>query len=212
VSIADLRREYTTRGLHERDLDPSPFIHFGKWFQEALSAELIDPNAMTLATSSREGKPSARIVLLKDFDQRGFVFYSNYESRKGLELESNPYGAILFFWAEVERQVIINGKVSRLSRKESEEYFHTRPVGSQIGAWASRQSQVICGPEVLESRVKELKRKYRGKEIPMPSYWGGFLLDPCTFEFWQGRPNRLHDRLRYTLQPKGHWQIERLSP
>ena len=212
MSIADLRREYTTRGLHEQDLDPSPFIQFGKWFQEALSAELIDPNAMTLATSSREGKPSARIVLLKDFDQRGFVFYSNYESRKGLELESNPYGAILFFWAEVERQVIINGKVSRLSRKESEEYFHTRPVGSQIGAWASRQSQVISGPEVLESRVKELKRKYRGKEIPMPSYWGGFLLDPSTFEFWQGRPNRLHDRLRYTLQSKGHWQIERLSP
>ena len=212
MSIADLRREYTTRGLREEDLDPSPVIQFRKWFQEALSAELTDPNAMTLATASRKGKPSARVVLLKDFDHRGFVFYSNYESKKGREIHENPYAAIVFFWAEVERQVIMNGKVSRLPRKESEEYFLSRPVGSQIGAWASRQSRVISGPEILESRVKELEHKYEGKKIPMPSYWGGFLLSPNSFEFWQGRPNRLHDRLRYTLQSEGHWRIERLSP
>jgi len=212
MSISDLRREYTLTGLHERDLDPSPFKQFGRWFEQALSAELLDATAMTLATSSREGKPSARIMLLKDFDEKGFVFFTNYESRKGRELDENPYAVMVFFWAELERQVRIDGRVSRISREESEEYFHTRPIGSQLGAWVSRQSEVIGAPELLEKRIKELEFQYEGKIIPMPSYWGGFLLLPEIFEFWQGRANRLHDRLRYTPQPDGPWRIERLSP
>jgi len=212
MSIADLRRQYTLTGLHERDLDPNPFKQFEKWFQQALSAELLDTNAMTLATASREGKPSARVMLLKDFDETGFVFFTNYASRKGRELNENPYAAIVFFWAELERQVRINGKVSRISREESEEYFHSRPAGNQLGAWASYQSEVIGEPAELENRMKELESRYEGRTIPMPPYWGGFLLSPDTFEFWQGRPNRLHDRLRYTLLAEGQWRIERLSP
>ncbi len=212
MSISDLRREYTLTGLHERDLDPSPFKQFGRWFEQALSAELLDATAMTLATSSREGKPSARIMLLKDFDEKGFVFFTNYESRKGRELDENPYAAMVFFWAELERQVRITGRVSRIPREGSEEYFHSRPTGSQLGAWASHQSDVIGTPEFLESRIKELEFQFEGKSIPMPAFWGGLLLSPETIEFWQGRPNRLHDRLRYTLQPDGSWRIERLSP
>jgi pyridoxamine 5'-phosphate oxidase len=212
MSISDLRREYTLTGLHERDLDSNPFRQFGKWFQQALSAELLDANAMTVATSSRDGKPSARIMLLKDFDEKGFVFFTNYKSRKGLELDENPYAALVFFWANLERQVRIDGRVSRISKEESEEYFHSRPIGSQLGAWASRQSEVIGAPELLENRIKELESHYEGKTIPMPSYWGGFSLSPQTFEFWQGRANRLHDRLQYTLQPDSSWRIDRLSP
>ena len=212
MSIADLRRQYTLTGLHERDLDSSPFKQFEKWFQQALSAELLDTNAMTLATASREGKPSARVMLLKDFDETGFVFFTNYASRKGRELDENPYAASVFFWAELERQVRINGKVSRISREESEEYFHSRPAGNQLGAWASYQSEVIGEPAELENRMKELESRYEGRTIPMPPNWGGFLLSPDTFEFWQGRPNRLHDRLRYTLLAEGQWRIERLSP
>jgi len=212
MSIADLRRQYTLTGLHERDLDPNPFKQFEKWFQQALSAELLDTNAMTLATASREGKPSARVMLLKDFDETGFVFFTNYASRKGRELDENPYAASVFFWAELERQVRINGKVSRISREESEEYFHSRPAGNQLGAWASYQSEVIGEPAELENRMKELESRYEGRTIPMPPNWGGFLLSPDTFEFWQGRPNRLHDRLRYTLLAEGQWRIERLSP
>jgi pyridoxamine 5'-phosphate oxidase len=212
MSISDLRREYTLNGLHERDLDPNPFKQFGRWFEQSLSAELLDANAMTVATSSREGKPSARVMLLKDFDEKGFVFFTNYESRKGRELDENPYAAMVFFWAELERQVRITGRVSRIPREESEEYFHSRPTGSQLGAWASHQSEVIGAPELLENRIKELEFQFEGKSIPMPAFWGGLLLSPETIEFWQGRPNRLHDRLRYTLQPDGSWNIERLSP
>lgn len=212
MSISDLRREYTLSGLHERDLDPSPFKQFERWFQQALSAELLDATAMTLATSSREGKPSARIMLLKDFDEKGFVFFTNYESRKGRELDENPYAAIVFFWAEFERQVRIDGRVSRISREESAEYFHSRPIGSQLGAWASHQSKVIDAPELLEDQLNQFETQFKGKPIPMPAFWGGLLLSPETIEFWQGRPNRLHDRLRYTLQQDGSWLIERLSP
>ncbi|MFN8008489.1 MAG: pyridoxamine 5'-phosphate oxidase [Terriglobia bacterium] len=212
MSIADLRREYSRMGLHERTLDPNPFRQFATWFEQALSAEILDANAMTLATASREGKPSARIMLLKGFDDLGFVFFSNYESRKGQELAENPYAALVFFWAELERQVRITGKISRISRQDTEEYFQNRPPGSQLGALVSRQSQVINSPEELESRLQALETQYQGKTVPVPAYWGGYLLSPDTFEFWQGRPNRLHDRLRYTLQPAGSWLIERLSP
>jgi pyridoxamine 5'-phosphate oxidase len=197
--------------LGEASLDPNPFQQFSRWFQQALDAALPEPNAMTLATATREGKASARIVLLKSFDERGFVFYTNYESRKGRELAENPYAALVFHWIELERQVCAAGQVSRVSREESENYFRSRPVGSQLGAWASRQSQVISGREILEDRLKQLEKDYRNKLIPLPPDWGGLRLAPEMIEFWQGRPNRLHDRLRYRLQDQ-QWLIERLSP
>jgi len=211
MSLSDLRREYALTGLKESDLDSNPFMQFDKWFQQALAAGLPEPNAMTLATATREGKASARIVLLKSFDEQGFVFYTNYESQKGKELAENPYAALVFHWIELERQVCAAGRVSRVSREESESYFHSRPVGSQLGAWASRQSQVISGREILEDRLKQLEKDYRDKLIPLPSDWGGFRLAPEMIEFWQGRPNRLHDRLRYRLLDR-RWVIERLAP
>jgi pyridoxamine 5'-phosphate oxidase len=198
-------------GLGEASLDPNPFQQFSRWFQQALDAALPEPNAMTLATATREGKASARIVLLKSFDERGFVFYTNYESRKGRELAENPYAALVFHWIELERQVCAAGQVSRVSREESENYFRSRPVGSQLGAWASRQSQVISGREILEDRLTQLEKDYQNKLIPLPPDWGGLRLAPEMIEFWQGRPNRLHDRLRYRLQDQ-QWLIERLSP
>jgi pyridoxamine 5'-phosphate oxidase len=211
MSLSDLRKDYVSSGLSETSLDPNPFQQFSRWFQQALDAALPEPNAMTLATATREGKASARIVLLKSFDEQGFVFYTNYESRKGRELAENPYAALVFHWIELERQVCAAGPVSRVSREESESYFHSRPVGSQLGAWASRQSQVISGREVLEDRLKQLEKDYRDKLIPLPPDWGGVRLVPEMIEFWQGRPNRLHDRLRYRLLDK-RWLIERLSP
>ncbi len=211
MSLSDLRKDYVSSGLGEASLDPNPFQQFSRWFQQALDAALPEPNAMTLATATREGKASARIVLLKSFDERGFVFYTNYESRKGRELAENPYAALVFHWIELERQVCAAGQVSRVSREESENYFRSRPVGSQLGAWASRQSQVISGREILEDRLKQLEKDYRNKLIPLPPDWGGFRLVPEMIEFWQGRPNRLHDRLRYRLQDQ-QWLIERLSP
>ncbi|MCI0351652.1 MAG: pyridoxamine 5'-phosphate oxidase [Acidobacteriales bacterium] len=212
MSLSDLRREYALAGLKESDLHPSPFKQFEKWFQQALVAGLSEPNAMTLATATPDGKPSARIVLLKGFDEWGFVFFTNYESRKGRELTENPHAALVFYWIELERQVCINGQVSRVQAEESESYFHSRPVGSQLGAWASRQSQVVSGRAVLEDRLEQLTQEFRNKPIPLPPYWGGFRIAPSALEFWQGRPNRLHDRLRYTLQTGNQWLIERLSP
>ncbi|MCI0620452.1 MAG: pyridoxamine 5'-phosphate oxidase [Acidobacteria bacterium] len=212
MSLSDLRREYALAGLKESDLHPSPFKQFEKWFQQALVAGLSEPNAMTLATATPDGKPSARIVLLKGFDEWGFVFFTNYESRKGRELTENPHAALVFYWIELERQVCINGPVSRVQAEESESYFHSRPVGSQLGAWASRQSQVVSGRAVLEDRLEQLTQEFRNKPIPLPPYWGGFRIAPSALEFWQGRPNRLHDRLRYTLQTGNQWLIERLSP
>jgi pyridoxamine 5'-phosphate oxidase len=211
MSLSDLRKDYVSSGLSEASLDPNPFQQFSRWFQQALDAALPEPNAMTLATATREGKASARIVLLKSFDEQGFVFYTNYESQKGKELAENPYAALVFHWIELERQVCAAGRVSRVSREESESYFHSRPVGSQLGAWASRQSQVISGREILEDRLKQLEKDYRDKLIPLPSDWGGFRLAPEMIEFWQGRPNRLHDRLRYRLLDR-RWVIERLAP
>jgi pyridoxamine 5'-phosphate oxidase len=211
MSLSDLRKDYVSSGLSEASLDPNPFQQFSRWFQQALDAALPEPNAMTLATATREGKASARIVLLKSFDEQGFVFYTNYESQKGKELAENPYAALVFHWIELERQVCAAGRVSRVSREESESYFHSRPVGSQLGAWASRQSQVISGREILEDRLKKLEKDYRDKLIPLPSDWGGFRLAPEMIEFWQGRPNRLHDRLRYRLLDR-RWVIERLAP
>lgn len=212
MSLSDLRREYSLAGLKESDLDPSPFRQFDKWFQQALAAELPEPNAMTLATSTLDGKPSARVVLLKGFDKSGFVFFTNYESQKGRELSENPHAALVFYWIELERQVRLSGRVSRVSVEESEEYFRSRPAGSQLGAWVSRQSQVVSGRKSLEDKLEELTQQYQTKPVPLPPYWGGYRLAPEMIEFWQGRPNRLHDRLRYTLQPGNSWLIERLSP
>ena len=212
MSLSDLRREYTLAGLKESDLDPSPFKQFDKWFQQALAAGLPEPNAMTLATATPDGKPSARIVLLKGFDELGFVFFTNYESQKGRELLANPQAALVCYWIELERQVRISGRASCVLADESETYFRSRPLGSQLGAWASQQGQVVSGRNILEDRLEELTQEYQSKPIPLPPYWGGYRVAPDTIEFWQGRPNRLHDRLRYTLQPGDPWLIERLSP
>ncbi|NTV45164.1 MAG: pyridoxamine 5'-phosphate oxidase [Chlorobiales bacterium] len=212
MSIADLRNEYTLGGLKESDMDNSPFVQFEKWFDEAVRAEVLEPNAMTLATVDKECKPTARVVLLKGIEKEVFVFYTNYESRKGKALTENPNAALVFLWHPLTRQVNITGHVEKVSHEESEAYFRTRPLGSQLGAWASGQSQVIESRAVLERRYEEYSRKYEGKEVPLPPYWGGFRLKPDTIEFWQGRPNRLHDRLQYIRNKYGIWEIYRLSP
>lgn len=198
-------------GLSVADLERDPVLQFKTWFDEVLRANLPEPNAMTLATSTLEGVPSARIVLLKSFDQHGFVFFTNYQSQKGQELERNPQAALLFFWPALERQVRIVGSVSKISREQSKLYFHSRPVGSQLGAWASQQSQVLAERKELDERVEELARQYAGQTIPLPPSWGGFSVRPGTFEFWQARVNRLHDRFRYT-RAGDKWRIERLFP
>jgi pyridoxamine 5'-phosphate oxidase len=199
--------------LRRSDLDPDPFKQFAKWFEQALAANLVaEPNAMTLATATPEGFPSARMVLLKEFDERGFVFYSNYESQKGRELSSNPYAALVLYWAEQGRQVRIQGKVVKVAPEESSTYFHSRPRGSQLAAMASQQDQVLPDRSVLERAMEELAATFKDREIPRPNYWGGFRIAPSSIEFWQHRPNRLHDRFRYTLEASGHWLIERLSP
>jgi pyridoxamine 5'-phosphate oxidase len=211
VSLADLRKDYTLAGLSEKDLARDPFRQFEKWFQEAEAAKIAEPNAMTLCTASREGRPSGRTLLLKFFDGRGFVFFSNYESRKGRDLHENPYAALLFPWIVLERQVMIEGPVTKVPREESEAYFHSRPRSSQLSAWVSQQSSIISGRSVLEDSMKMLEEKYAGREVPLPPHWGGWRLAPETVEFWQGRRNRLHDRLRYRRDKDG-WIIERLSP
>ena len=212
-SIADLRQNYTLAGLTKADLKPDPIAQFEVWFQQALDADLIEPNAMTLATATPEGKPTARIVLLKGVSAKGFVFYTNYESQKGQQLIANPYAALVFLWDKLERQVRIEGKVERLSAAESAEYFHSRPKASQLGAWASDQSRVIPHREVLEKKLADLKEQYSGDRIvPLPEHWGGFRVVPSRIEFWQGRPSRLHDRLVYDRLVDDSWSINRLSP
>jgi len=211
MPLADLRKDYALAGLTEKDLARDPFRQFEKWFQEAEGSKLVEPNACVLATANREARPSARTVLLKGLDGRGFVFYSNYESRKGRELEANPQATLVFPWFALERQVIVEGTVTRIAREESEAYFHSRPPASQIGAWASPQSTIISGRKALEDAFKEVEKKYAGQTVPLPPHWGGWRLAPETVEFWQGRRSRLHDRLRYRRAKDG-WTVERLAP
>jgi pyridoxamine 5'-phosphate oxidase len=211
VTLAELRKEYSLAGLQEKDLARDPFRQFEKWFHEAEASKLVEPNAMILATAGKDGRPSARTVLLKGFDGRGFMFFTNYESRKGRELESNPHASLVFPWFALERQVLVEGSVTKVSREESDAYFHSRPRASQIAAWASPQSTLISSRSVLEESVKALEAKYAGREVPLPPHWGGWRVSPATVEFWQGRRSRLHDRLRYRRQ-KDEWIVERLAP
>jgi pyridoxamine 5'-phosphate oxidase len=209
--VAALREEYTRTGLAEADVALDPVVQFRTWFRDALAADLHEPNAMILATATADGKPSARTVLVKGYDERGFVFYTNFEGRKARELETNPQCALLFYWGELERQVRIEGRASRVSGEESDAYFMSRPRGSRLGAWASEQSRPVQGRSVLEERVRALEAEYEGREIPRPPFWGGYRVEPHTIEFWQGRENRLHDRLVY-LRNEGGWKIVRLQP
>src|SRR5437764_4354402 len=206
------RYEHARTGLRRSDLNRDPIGQFANWFTAAIEAGIRDVNAMSLATAARDARPSVRIVLLKSFDQDGFVFFTNYESTKGRQLEANPYAALGFYWIELDRQVRINGKVEKTSREESQTYFHSRPVGSQLGAWASRQSEVLDGRRVLDARMAEMTERFRNKRIPLPPHWGGYRLKPEIMEFWQGRPNRLHDRFRYRQQSDDSWLVERLAP
>ena len=206
------RYEHVGKGLRRSDLNPDPIKQFANWFTAAIEAGIRDVNAMSLATAGSDGRPSVRIVLLKSFDQEGFVFFTNYESEKGKQLEANPYAALAFYWIELDRQIRVSGKVERTSYEESQTYFHSRPVGSQLSAWASRQTEVIDGRRVLDGRMAEVTERFGDKPIPLPPHWGGYRLKPERMEFWQGRPNRLHDRFRYTRQASGNWLIERLAP
>lgn len=212
MQIANMRKEYVLGGLSEADVEPDPLRQFEKWFKQALTANLPEPNAMTLATATPDGQPSARVVLLKEFDASGFTFFTNYHSRKGHEIAANARAALLFFWPELQRQVRIEGTVERVSEAESDVYFRSRPLGSRLGAWASQQSEVISGRDVLEERVRELMQRYSDGDVPRPPHWGGYRVCPVTIEFWQGRPDRLHDRLRYQRVQPDCWRLERLSP
>ncbi len=211
-SIENLRKDYRLATLSEKDAAASPVTQFRKWFDQALSSNLYEPNAMTLATSGADRKPTARMVLLKGFDENGFVFYTNYLSAKGKEIAKNPAAALVFFWAELERQVRIEGTVEKLTKTDSERYFHTRPKGSQIAAVVSQQSQILTNREELEQRWKALEEEYSDKTVPKPAFWGGYLVKPTLFEFWQGRQSRLHDRIVYKKADKQNWKIVRLSP
>ena len=212
LDIEHLRQEYSAEKLDVNDVDPNPFQQFRHWFEEAMNARLPEPNAMTLATVAADGRPAARIVLLKGFDQEGFIFYTNYESRKGEEMDANPHVALVFLWLELQRQVRIEGEVEKIDPAESTRYYQSRPKGSQIGAWASPQSKVIDRREELEQKVKELETTFaETSELPRPPHWGGYLVRPRLFEYWQGRASRLHDRIQYRKNPEG-WAIERLAP
>jgi pyridoxamine 5'-phosphate oxidase len=211
-AIADLRKEYASETLLEKDVAADPIEQFRKWWNQALASDILEPNAMTLATASADGLPSARIVLIKDFDERGFVFYTNYTSFKAAQLDENPKASLLFHWKELERQVRITGLVSKVAAEESDAYFGSRPVGSRIGAWASPQSNVIENRDWLEAEFNKRKEEFSSGNVPRPPHWGGYLVKPVIIEFWQGRYSRLHDRIQYSLQESGAWTIERLAP
>jgi pyridoxamine 5'-phosphate oxidase len=211
MSIADLRQEYAKHKLDPDHVREDPIDQFREWFDEALEAEVEEPNAMTLATNDPRGRPAARIVLLKGLDERGFIFYSNYDSQKGQQLDANPHAALVFWWEPLERQVRVEGKVTKLPEEESTEYFQSRPHGSQVGAWASPQSRVIEDREVLDKRKEMVAQEYAEGDVPRPPNWGGYVVQPRSIEFWQGRPNRLHDRLRFRKSDDG-WTLERLAP
>jgi pyridoxamine 5'-phosphate oxidase len=213
IDLFGLRREYESTGLRRADMHPDPVEQFATWFSTAVNSGILDANAMTLATATRDGKPSTRVVLLKNFDQRGFVFFTNYLSRKGRELEANPEAAFTMYWQPLERQVSVMGRAERTSREESETYFHSRPRGSQLGAWVSHQSEVIDARRILDARMAEMTERFANQNvIELPPHWGGYRIVPKTIEFWQGRADRLHDRFRYSRQPDGAWLIERLAP
>jgi pyridoxamine 5'-phosphate oxidase len=212
MNLAEVRREYARAALDERTAEPDPLLQLIRWLQEAGEAKVLEPSAMTLATVGSDGRPSARIVLLKGVSDRGLEFFTDYRSRKGAELAQNPEAALVFWWAELERQVRVSGPTNRLSSAESDAYYGTRPAGSRISAWASRQSEVVPDRATLERQWTDAAGRYPGEAIPRPPYWGGYRLAPREYEFWQGRPNRLHDRLRYRRDDSGVWVIGRLSP
>jgi pyridoxamine 5'-phosphate oxidase len=213
ADVATLRKEYTLRGLHRSELDPDPFLQFKKWFDESVrTAGDREPNAMTLATASRQGVPSARVVLLKGFSERGLTFFTNYESRKARDLDENPRAALNFHWPWLERQIQVEGNVEKVTREESQIYFNMRPIASRLGAIISRQSSIIENREILERNLQTVAAQYRASAPPVPEFWGGYLVKPERFEFWQGRENRLHDRFLYSKERSGGWRIDRLSP
>src|SRR5436190_2963697 len=211
-NIAGIRKIYSQKTLSEKDVESSPIRQFDKWWQEAIASGIDEVNAMTLATASVDGIPAARIVLLKDFSEKGFVFFTNYNSYKGKQLMENPKACLVFFWKELERQVRITGIVQKTSEQESDDYFYSRPFGSQIGAYVSPQSTAIEDRQWLESRYTEFEIQAAGSTIKRPDHWGGYIVEPVIIEFWQGRPSRLHDRIEYSLQENGNWNIERLAP
>ncbi len=211
-NISDIRKDYSRKKLLEKKAAAHPVDQFAKWWKQAINAKIIEPNAMTLATASADGIPSARIVLLKEFSKDGFVFFTNYESFKGQQLRDNPKACLVFFWKEVERQVRITGLVSKIGEDDSDKYFHSRPQGSQVGAAISPQSQVIADREWLDTEYKKFKKETEDKLIQRPPHWGGYIVKPVIIEFWQGRPSRLHDRLQYSLIEDGSWKLERLAP
>jgi pyridoxamine 5'-phosphate oxidase len=211
-SIADIRKDYQLQSLQENDVDAHPIRQFDKWWQDAIRSEIDEVNAMTVATASADGVPSARIILLKGYDEQGFVFFTNYESYKGKQLEENPRACLVFFWKELERQIRITGIVEKVSAEESDTYFNSRPEGSRVGAWVSPQSQVIINRAWLDEKQAALSKKFSIEPVTRPPHWGGYRVKPICIEFWQGRASRLHDRIQYTLREDGQWTIERLAP